>query len=151
MRPSTTLHDSEVLQTRLAARLAAGLGEQAAALPHDISERLRVARQQAVEQGRLSRQRLAAARKSSPLATSVSVLMSPGAAFLAGPPDWWQRVASLLPLLILVAGLVGIENWTTHTQVLAAADIDAVLLADDVPPIAYTDPGFVEFLKDVPH
>ena len=28
-----------------------------------------------------------------------------------------------------------------------AAEIDALLLSDDLPPGAYADPGFVEFLK----
>jgi hypothetical protein len=32
-------------------------------------------------------------------------------------------------------------------QIQAAAEVDAVLLADDLPPEAYADPGFGEFLK----
>ena len=35
-------------------------------------------------------------------------------------------------------------------QVVAAAEIDAALLTDDLPPDAYSDPGFAEFLRS-PH
>jgi hypothetical protein len=35
-------------------------------------------------------------------------------------------------------------------QVDAAAEIDAALLADDLPPAAYSDPGFLAFLKNPP-
>jgi hypothetical protein len=63
---------------------------------------------------------------------------------------WWQRAAALLPLVVLVAGLVGIEQWATQEQIAVAADIDANLLADDLPPEAYADPGFAEFLLHEP-
>ena len=53
----------------------------------------------------------------------------------------------MLPLLALAAGLIVIQRWHSSTQISAAAEIDASLLADDVPPDAYSDPGFVEFLK----
>jgi hypothetical protein len=56
-------------------------------------------------------------------------------------------MAALLPLLVLLIGLVFIDQWNLREQVLAAADIDAVLLADDLPPAAYSDPGFAEYLR----
>jgi hypothetical protein len=48
---------------------------------------------------------------------------------------------------VLTAGLVLIERLNNHEQIYAAAEIDAVLLADELPPSAYSDPGFGEFLK----
>jgi len=60
---------------------------------------------------------------------------------------WWQRALGVLPLVLLVSGLVLIQQWSAHEQMMAAADIDAVLLADDLPPAAYTDPGFGEYLR----
>jgi hypothetical protein len=33
---------------------------------------------------------------------------------------------------------------------MAAAEIDAQLLSDTLPPAAYSDPGFAEFLKNNP-
>jgi hypothetical protein len=137
---STSLqHDAEALTLRFAARVAAGLSERAADLPPDVSERLRFAREKALAQARTTR-RLA----ESPVA------VSGGAAAFGGGPAWWQRVASVLPLIVLVAGLLLIQERMAFEQVEAAAEIDAVLLADDLPPEAYTDPGFGEFLKSSP-
>jgi Protein of unknown function (DUF3619) len=131
--------DTDLRVSRLGARLAAHLSEQSATLPHDISERLRVSREQAGARARLARRQAA---------TAAAVLTLPGGvALLGGPPVWWQRLASTLPLVLLVAGLLLIDQWTTREQVLAAADIDTVLLSDDLPPNAYADPGFGEFLK----
>lgn len=130
--------DVEALELRFAARLTAGLTERAAAAPHDISERLRFAREKAV----------AHAREIRLGSTSLAVLSAGrGSAVLGGPPGWWHRVASILPLIVLAAGLLLINERVAQEQVQAAAEIDAVLLADDLPPEAYTDPGFAEFLK----
>ena len=60
---------------------------------------------------------------------------------------WWVKLGSALPLVALLAGLVLIQHSQDDEQVSAAAEVDAALLADDVPPKAYSDPGFVEFLK----
>jgi len=35
-------------------------------------------------------------------------------------------------------------------QVHAAAEVDSQLLADALPPSAYTDPGFAEYLRSTP-
>ena len=63
---------------------------------------------------------------------------------------WWQRIASVLPLAALIGGLVLIEDWQTRSQISVAAEVDAALLSDDLPINAYSDPGFVEFLKTPP-
>jgi hypothetical protein len=128
----------EALQGRLALRLTAALGEQAQALPHDIGERLRIGRERALERARAVRVEAA------PAVVGVS---RHGAALLGGGPSWWMRLASFAPLLVLVAGLVLIQHWNSLAQIDAAAEIDAALLSDDLPPAAYTDPGFGEFLK----
>jgi len=128
----------DALQARLAMRLTAALGEQAQSLPHDIGERLRIARERALERARAVRVEAAPA----------VVGVSPhGVAVLGGGPSWWMRLASFAPLLVLVAGLVLIQHWNSRAQIDAAAEIDAALLSDDLPPAAYTDPGFGEFLK----
>jgi len=134
---------TDALEARLAATLAAGLGEQALALPHDITERLRVNREQAVLRARQ-------ARKLASGATVQTVGVSRGAAVLGRTASGWQRMGYLLPLLMLLAGFLLIDTWTAREQILAAADIDSVLLADTLPPQAYADPGFAEFLKSSP-
>jgi hypothetical protein len=137
----------QALQARVAARLVIGLSERAEALPHDLAERLRVARQQAVARSRQARQRVPL---SGPAAGVLTVGSARGAALLAQPSPWWQRAASLLPLALLVLGLLMIEQRAEQEQVHAAAEVDALLLADDLPPDAYSDPGFAEFLRSPP-
>jgi hypothetical protein len=78
---------------------------------------------------------------------SVVGISASGAALLAGSRGWWVKLASVLPLLALAAGLLLIEHLHQTAQISVAAEIDAELLADDLPPAAYSDAGFVEFLK----
>jgi hypothetical protein len=144
--------DGIALQGRLGARLAAALGEQAAAVPHDISERLRVAREQAVARARAADRVPAPAANRAPWWAAAASMS--GGSTMTAPVDpgfgWGWRLASLFPLLMLLLGLLLIEHVTQQEQIMAAADIDAVLLADDLPPDAYADPGFAEFLKSPP-
>jgi hypothetical protein len=134
----------DTLEARFGARLASSLNERAALVPHDVSERLRVGREQAVLQARQLRARQAAGER------SIVGVTSHGAALLGRGQGFWLQLASWMPLAVLVAGLVLIQQWTDREQVLAAAEIDAVLLADDLPPAAWTDPGFREYLKAPP-
>ncbi|MBX3618395.1 MAG: DUF3619 family protein [Rhizobacter sp.] len=133
----------EALQARLALRMTARLTEHVAELPQDVTERLRFAREQAL-------QRAQAARKAQARDATIVVNAAGGAMSLGGGDGgtaWWMQVAAVLPLLALVAGLVLIQHVHNDNQIAAAAEIDASLLADDLPPAAYSDPGFVEFLK----
>jgi len=52
-----------------------------------------------------------------------------------------------LPLLALVLGLIAISIIQNDNRTTELAEIDAALLTDDLPPTAYTDPGFAQFLK----
>lgn len=130
----------EALEARVALRVAGSLNEAAAALPHDITERLRFGREQALV-------RAAAARHSVAASPAVVGYGASGAAVLAGPPSVWLRLASLLPLIVLAAGLVLIQQHREHEQIAVAAEIDAALLTDELPPTAYGDPGFAEYLR----
>lgn len=132
--------DVDALQTRFALRVASRLAEQADALPHDLSERLRVAREQAVARARQLR------RAEVALVEPVQVSPS-GSVTLGRAPSGWVRLASALPLMMLVLGLVLIQRLHDQAEIHAAADVDAALLADDLPPEAYGDPGFVAFLR----
>jgi Protein of unknown function (DUF3619) len=117
---------SEVLQARFAQRVAAALTEG---------------------------QRVNPRRESLRGATAPAVLATGGGTLaLGGPSDeggapWWLRLSSLLPLAVLLVGLFMIDRHYTQSQIEAAAEVDAALLADDLPPEAYRDPGFAEFLK----
>ncbi len=132
-------YQADTLQDRLGFKLAARLSEGTSALPHDISERLRAARVQAVSQRK--RVRLQAA--------PAVVSAGNGAALLLGDegPGIWGRMAAFLPLVALVAGLLLIDTIQNESRAQEVAEVDAALLTDDLPPSAYTDPGFMQFLK----
>jgi len=143
MKRTTRTHhaDIDALQARIGLRLAARLTEQNRGLPGDISERLRVARDQAMQRAR-------AARMLSPVAAAPALARTPSGSVALGPDTpWWLRLVSATPLLLLLAGLLLIQHTHEMSQIRAAAEVDADLLADDLPPDAYSDPGFFEFLK----
>jgi hypothetical protein len=134
----TRVVDLEALQARVGLRLGARLEQHAETLPADIRERLRVGRENAVQRARQTR----LARRAS------GVVQSASGSLAIGPQDsWWLRVASAAPLVLLVLGLMLIQQWHERQRIHAAADVDAALLADDLPPAAYRDAGFVEFLR----
>jgi hypothetical protein len=116
---------------RVALRLDRGMDE----LPYEVRERLRAARVRALE-----------ARKQ-PEVAPVVVGRGAGATLALGERSWFNRVASVLPLLVLAAGLVVIHTYLTDRRANELAEVDAALLTDDLPPAAYADPGFVQFLK----
>ncbi|MES2974481.1 MAG: DUF3619 family protein [Pseudomonadota bacterium] len=137
MTHSTQLQ-ADNLHDRYGMKVAARLSEGATALPYDISERLRAARVQAV-----------AKRKLVPRAASSVVVAGGGTLALGGDdePGFWSRMASVLPLVALVAGLVAINVVQNEDRANELAEVDTALLIDDLPPAAYADPGFVQFLR----
>ncbi len=138
MKHSTT-HSTPSLQDRYGRAVAARLSESVEALPYDISERLRAAREQALD-----------LRRSLKPATQPQVLSQGAAAALSlggGDGSLWHRLAGLIPLLLLIAGLVAVSALDDEFVAQDLAEIDTAILADDLPPAAYTDPGFVQFLK----
>lgn len=157
---------TEALEARFALRVSARLDDSAKVLPHDISERLRVAREQAVRAAVLPRPQVAVATAPSlaPSRQLAGVSLagsgSSGQASLSGwsrdrgqddgPLPWGWRLATALPALALVVGLWGIHVWYQSEKVQAASDVDMALLTDDLPPSAYADPGFEEYLQTEP-
>jgi len=128
----------EAMEARVALRIAGRLSQRADALPYDIGERLRVARLRAVDRARELRK----------LSTAPAQhLQGGGLIAMSAPPSWWLRLASLAPLALLLAGLLMIQQTYLDQQIRAAAEIDEAILTDELPPQAYSDPGFAEFLK----
>ena len=137
---------ADALQLRFAARLSTRLSELSESLPHDVSARLRFARETALK--RASELRRTQAHPVPGVGFGV-VGMGRQAALSGGPEHspWWLKFASLVPMLGLVIGLVLIQQGGIYEQILAVADIDTALLADNLPPSAYSDPGFSEYLS----
>lgn len=141
---NTSLLAESPLQDRFARRVAARLTEVAAATPADIDTRLRFAREQALQRARAVRQAAPAAEPVVAMGQGMAGALRLGR---GGRPSWWLRLGSALPVLVLAGGLVLIQEWQSRSQIQAAVEIDTALLSDSVPPDAYADPGFVEFLR----
>ncbi|HSW20091.1 MAG TPA: DUF3619 family protein [Ramlibacter sp.] len=138
MTNSETLGASR-LQDQFGRRVAARLSSGTSELPHHISERLRAARMQAIAQRR---------------AVQPEPVRGLALAGLAGhfslgerASGFWGRLASVTPLVALVLGLVLINVVQNDLRASEIAEVDAALLIDDLPPAAYADPGFAQFLK----
>lgn len=132
------LYQSLVAQDRFGLQVAARLSDAADELPYDIAERLRAARTRALSQRRSAAQTASSVTRSGSAATLT---------FGTEQLNWWDRVAAAAPLLALVLGLVAINVIQNDKRANEIAEIDAALLTDDLPPAAYTDPGFTQFLK----
>ncbi|MES2229004.1 MAG: DUF3619 family protein [Pseudomonadota bacterium] len=129
----------DALQSRFALRVTAGLSERCADLGPDITERLRFAREQALARAR--------AVHTAEATVMVSAGRSGAATLGLAGSGRWLKLASVLPVFALAAGLFLIQRLQDNAQISTAAEVDAALLADDLPPRAYSDAGFVEFLK----
>lgn len=110
-------------ETPLIASLRRHLDEGAAQLPQATLERLYQARQHALAAHRRQQTHRAPARQA------------------------WLRPA--LATLTLAAG-IGLTAMYLHDQeeLSAIAALDAALLVDDLPPRAFTDPGFRAWLEE---
>ena len=57
-----------------------------------------------------------------------------------------NRMAVVLPLLALVAGLAGIYHYEEQQRITELAELDAAVLSDELPLTAYLDQGFNAYL-----
>ena len=121
---SALLGLSALAQNATPAASAASSVQSAAAQPHSRWSRLS-ASQQALAQG------------------SSLALTGPESEGLG----LWSVLGSALPLVALLVGLTTVQ-WLDRQEIVSElAEIDTALLVDDLPPAAYSDPGFVQFLR----
>jgi len=136
---NTTDHLTDAHADRLARQVAAQLDQGLRELPRDISERLRAARTRAV-----------AARRQPVPVMATGVRMQKGTLVLEGGPDkmrFWGWMGSVIPLVALVLGLFVIHSLQNDWRADELASVDTALLTDELPPTAYTDPGFLRFIR----
>ncbi|MFT7774605.1 DUF3619 family protein [Roseateles sp.] len=143
---------------RFSLRVAASLTERGDALSHDVTERLRFAREQAL--ARAAQARASAVAKAKPQMAASPVVVQNGSTLALGGPfgpmggkqgrsgGLWAMLISAFPVLLLLAGLLLMQQGQENEQIAAAAEVDTALLSDSLPPAAFTDPGFSEFLRD---
>lgn len=137
------------LDTRVARfglRVAAGLTERGDSLSGDIQERLRFAREQALAKAM-------AARAAAPAAETTVREVGGGTLALGGGDKTprWLKAAALVPLALLLGGLLLIQHSQWYEQIRSAADLDTEMLSKPLPPAAYSDPGFREYLSENPN
>jgi hypothetical protein len=138
---SQTLRSSEGDEDTFGRRITARLLESEGQLPHDITERLRAARVQAVEKRK--QVLLESSTVLFPHAHSGSLTLGQ----TGGHSNWWNRLGAAGLLLVLAAGLMIINVVQDEMGAQELADIDTAILTDDLPPAACVDSGFAQFLK----
>ncbi|WAC72811.1 DUF3619 family protein [Roseateles sp. SL47] len=141
--PTTPLpQELDARMARFGLRVAAGLTERSDSLSGDIQERLRFAREQALAKA-------IAARAAQPV-TATTVQATGGTLALGGGERTprWLKAAALLPIALLVGGLLLIQHSQWYEQIRSAAELDTDLLSKPLPPAAYSDPGFREYLNE---
>ena len=116
------------------------LNEQIDHLPDSVVKSLAASRAKA----------LARKRSDAPLRALVQQNALAGAVggFFSNPAYYWfSRLAAVSALAVLVTGLMGIYHVEEQQHIKEFAEMDAAVLADELPPKAYLDPGFKHFLN----
>lgn len=70
-----------------------------------------------------------------------------GRSFDDKPASWMLRLGLAAPLLALVIGFVGINEYQESRRISELADMDFAVLLDDVPLETYADKGFGALLQ----
>jgi len=135
----TQLTQFDASQDRFGRSVAARLSASTDELPHEISERLKAARMLALTKRNVLRLQTASAVSGSNGTATLNLGTE-----LNGFMTW---LASCLPLIALVGGLLAITLVQEEKRTNELAEVDVELLTDELPPAAYTDPGFAQFLR----
>ena len=142
MKSAPTLLQEQAAD-RFARHITVRLSEGEALLPYEVTERLRASRERAVFERR---------REATVLhAQTSAAASSQGSTMTMGSPNegagWWRALISAIPVLALIAGLVIYNADTEQSMLSEVTAVDTALLTDDLPPAAYSDPGFIQYLK----
>lgn len=122
-------------------RVRHALNEKLDDLPASTTDRLAAARQAAM------------ARKKAhvPVRVARAELATVGSGANGGlfgsPFGWLGRMSVAVPLLVLVAGMVGVYQYEEQQRIAELAELDAAVLSDELPLSAYLDHGFNAYLE----
>jgi hypothetical protein len=125
-------------EVNFAYKVRHALNEHAEALPAATVDRLAAARKLA----------LASKKKDAPLRAVATQAVFAGhvGTFFDQPLSWLGRIGVAAPLLLGAALFVGMYQSAQQERVNELADIDAAVLADELPLSAYLDHGFNAYL-----
>ncbi len=114
------------------------LNERLEELPLASTERLAAARKVA----------LTRKKKNSPLLvfTRQNILAGGVESFFNQPASWFNRMGVIVPLLALIVSLISVYQFEQQQRINETADIDALVLSDELPLSAYLDHGFNAYL-----
>jgi hypothetical protein len=109
---------------------------EGARLDSHIAERLRAGREQALASRRIERSAAAFA------------LAMPGGSFQPRADSvWLVSLRAIAAVGLLAVGLFSVYSWQQAHRIAEIEEVDALLLADDLPIDAYLDQGFGAWLK----
>lgn len=132
-------YSKEAKDLEFAYKVRRALNESAESLPAPTLDRLAQARKMA----------MARKKQEAPVAVLAfkGVLAGNSGFSFQGPGSWLGKLGIALPLLVLVAGLIGIYEYEQQQNINELADIDTAVLVDELPPAAYVDTGFTAYLN----
>ncbi|MES2069349.1 MAG: DUF3619 family protein [Pseudomonadota bacterium] len=133
-------YSKETREIEFAYKVRHALNQSAESLPSQTLDRLANARKMAMSRKKADTPSAAFAMK--------GVLAGNSGFSFQGPGSWLGKLGVALPLLVLVAGLIGIYQYEEQRRISDLADIDAAMLVDELPPAAYLDTGFTAYLNN---
>jgi len=69
--------------------------------------------------------------------------------FFGDPSLYWlSRLGAAVTVAVLISGLMGIYQAEEQHHIKETADMDIAVLSDDLPPSAYLDHGFKNYLQN---
>jgi hypothetical protein len=119
-------------------RIRRALDENLEHIPPSALQRLEEVRKKAI----------AVQKKPSPLHAFFMARATAGQHFMRDPFAWIMRASFVLPAIIVAAGLVGIYQYEQQERIAEMAELDALVLADELPLNAYVDKGFGAYLAE---
>jgi hypothetical protein len=127
-------------EINFAYRVRHALNEKLDQLPPAAGSRLAAARQRA-----LSRKKPESARRV-PVPYLAPTHGRNNGEFFGRPLSWLGRMSVTLPIIVVFAGLVGMYQAEKKQHIVELAEIDAMVLSDELPLNAYLDNGFNAYL-----
>ena len=117
------------------------LNEKLDDLPASTTDRLAAARKAALARKRADAPARVRVTRTAP------ALAGGASGFFANQFAWFNRVSVALPLLLVLGGMVGVYQYEQQQSIAELAEMDAAVLADELPLSAYLDQGFGAYLE----
>ncbi len=127
-----------IRQINFAYRVRHALNEHLDTIPVDTTNRLAAAREVALQRKKADapKRRLVANR----------ILAGHAGGSFGDRLSWLARMGAVLPLVVVAAGIFALYHTEYQQRISDVAEMDAMVLADELPLKAYLDNGFNAYL-----